>query len=310
MDNTKNTIIYWIRLRSHTDYTSQGYIGVTKRGTKRLSDHFTALAAGTHKNPHLTSAFKKYGLEAFVSDTLFIGEEKYCYEIEAQWRASHNVGWNIAPGGHRGPGWPKGKSHSAKTLRKIAETKAANAEFRKEASLQREHARIESKKIAKEAKLAEKQKELEQVKLEKIKTKEAKLAEKQKELERIKLEKIKTKEENNFRRLCPICHKTPVAINYIKRTKTYYRKCCDQCSSKNAGTRIKPLAWVKAGYKKKPHCEHCGFMASNINIQLNVFHLDGNLKNTAWSNLKTICLNCTPLIYKSKLPWKPSQPEA
>lgn len=66
-----------------------------------------------------------------------------------------------------------------------------------------------------------------------------------------------------------------------------------------------PPAWARSGYKKKPHCEKCGFKAK-VPDQLNVFCVDGNLKNNNWTNLKTICANCTIEVAKSKLPWKAS----
>jgi hypothetical protein len=112
-----------------------------------------------------------------------------------------------------------------------------------------------------------------------------------------------------LRPLCSVCKQRPVAINYVKQDITYYRKKCDPCGRKEEKLKPKPAAWVKAGYKKKPHCEKCGFQAKLLD-QLQVFHLDGNLKNTDWANLKTICANCAIEVYKSKLPWKPSQPEA
>lgn len=111
-----------------------------------------------------------------------------------------------------------------------------------------------------------------------------------------------------LRSLCPDCHSKPVAINYIRNGITYYRSKCDACIRKFAKIKPKPPLWVKAGYKKKPHCEKCGFVAVLPNDQLHVFHVDGNLKNVEWANLKTVCLNCQPVIYKSKLPWKPSAP--
>lgn len=110
------------------------------------------------------------------------------------------------------------------------------------------------------------------------------------------------------RSLCPVCNSKPVAVNYTRNDITYYRSKCDSCARKNVKVRAKPMAWVKSGYKKKPHCEKCGFVAK-LSDQLQVFHVDGSLKNTNWANLKTICANCAIEVYKSALPWKPSQPE-
>ena len=109
------------------------------------------------------------------------------------------------------------------------------------------------------------------------------------------------------RKLCPICAKNPTAVNYKdKKGITHYRSLCMECICKNK--KVKPPAplWYKAGYRKKCNCEKCGFKAKYPEDQLRVFHLDGNLTNSSWSNLKTICLNCQQEIFKSKLPWKPA----
>ena len=98
-----------------------------------------------------------------------------------------------------------------------------------------------------------------------------------------------------------------MAINYVKDGIIHYRRQCDSCLRK--GRKLKPLppSWVRSGYKKKPHCEQCGFLAK-FHDQLNVFYIDGNLKNNDWVNLKTICLNCTVEIARAKLKWKASPP--
>lgn len=110
-----------------------------------------------------------------------------------------------------------------------------------------------------------------------------------------------------MRLLCPVCTSRPVAINRHIGEKTYYRKVCDRCSKAGKKHRVVPL-WALRGYKKKPQCEKCGFLADMPDKQLQVFHVDGNLKNVDWVNLKTICLNCQPVVYKSRLPWKPAGP--
>lgn len=108
------------------------------------------------------------------------------------------------------------------------------------------------------------------------------------------------------RPLCPTCSERPVAINYIKEDVAHYRSMCDQCIRKGRKIKQAAPAWFKLGYRKKPQCERCGFKAKFVESQLNVFHVDGNLKNNDRANLKTICLNCTQEVYKSRLPWKSS----
>lgn len=103
-----------------------------------------------------------------------------------------------------------------------------------------------------------------------------------------------------MRELCNKCRQRPVAVNYYKENKAYYRSVCDHCSRNRAeGT---PL-WKKAGYKKKAACDKCGFLSKHQE-QFDVFYVDGNPTNCRYANLKTVCANCQRLLHKLKLPWK------
>jgi hypothetical protein len=106
------------------------------------------------------------------------------------------------------------------------------------------------------------------------------------------------------RPICPTCNARPVAVNRHVGEKIYYRKQCDACL--RIGIKLRPLppAWAKTGYKKKERCEQCSFKAKSVN-QLFVFHIDGNLKNTNWANLKTICANCQIELI-NRVAWKPA----
>jgi hypothetical protein len=103
-----------------------------------------------------------------------------------------------------------------------------------------------------------------------------------------------------MRDLCRSCGQRPVAVNYYKEGKPFYRSKCDHCA-KNRG-HGKPL-WAITGYKKKATCDKCGF-SSKYQDQFNVFHVDGSLTNCRHTNLKTVCANCQRLLHKLKLPWK------
>jgi hypothetical protein len=107
---------------------------------------------------------------------------------------------------------------------------------------------------------------------------------------------------------CQTCKDRLVAVNYVKENVQHYRSQCDVCLRKGKKIKATPPLWAKRGYQKKPHCEKCGFVAELPDQQLRVFHVDGNLKNVDWVNLKTICLNCQPMVYKSRVPWKPADP--
>ena len=108
------------------------------------------------------------------------------------------------------------------------------------------------------------------------------------------------------RKICPTCNTNPVAINYVRKEKVYYRRLCLPCIRK--GRRIKPTppAWYRAGYRKKDCCEKCGVKAKYPADQLRVFYVDGNMKNVDWSNFRTVCLLCQIDIQNSTLPWRPA----
>jgi hypothetical protein len=109
-----------------------------------------------------------------------------------------------------------------------------------------------------------------------------------------------------MRPVCPACNQRPVAVNYHFEGTVRYRKLCDTCIRK--GKRLKPIppAWVRAGYRKKDRCDHCGWRAKYPEKQMSVFYVDGNLKNNNNLNLRTVCLNCRVEIAHSKLPWRES----
>jgi hypothetical protein len=103
-----------------------------------------------------------------------------------------------------------------------------------------------------------------------------------------------------MRKLCKICQQRPVAINYYKNGRVYYRSKCDHCAE---GRKTERPLWVKAGYKKKNSCDRCGFN-SKYAEQFNVFYVDGNLTNNRFTNLKTICANCQRLLQREGSRWK------
>jgi len=103
-----------------------------------------------------------------------------------------------------------------------------------------------------------------------------------------------------MRNLCKICDQRPVAVNYYKEDKVFYRSTCDHCSKKrNNGKQL----WELAGYKKKTVCDRCNY-TSKYSEQFNIFYIDGSLTNCKYSNLKTVCANCQRILHKLKLSWK------
>ncbi len=106
------------------------------------------------------------------------------------------------------------------------------------------------------------------------------------------------------RPLCSKCKSKPAAFNYKKGDKTYYRKMCDKCIRLGKGKGIGGTSsWQASGYKKKIICEKCGFHAKHT-AQLDVYHLDGDLRNSNWNNLKTICANCQRIMSMEQFKWR------
>lgn len=102
-----------------------------------------------------------------------------------------------------------------------------------------------------------------------------------------------------MRKLCKTCDQRSVAINYYKDGIPHYRSQCDHCS-RVAAVGMPP--WFKAGYRLKPKCDKCGFSSKHVE-QFNVFHIDGNLKNCRYNNLKTVCANCQRLLHMQSQQW-------
>jgi hypothetical protein len=100
-----------------------------------------------------------------------------------------------------------------------------------------------------------------------------------------------------MRPLCS-CGRAPVAINYYKEGKPFYRSQCGVCSR-----GVKIARWQQAGYKKKNTCDKCGFKSPHLEV-FNVFHVDGDLNNCRLQNLKTVCSNCQRILHREGVKWK------
>lgn len=104
------------------------------------------------------------------------------------------------------------------------------------------------------------------------------------------------------RPLCQACSKRPVAVNYKRGSKTYFRTRCDSCIRRKKGIPMPKANWMKHGYRKKLQCEKCGF-ESKFKEHFFVYHIDGDLNNCSHSNLKTVCANCQISLSKQNLGW-------
>jgi hypothetical protein len=115
----------------------------------------------------------------------------------------------------------------------------------------------------------------------------------------------KPKELDQVRKLCGVCHTTPVAINYTDpQGRTHYRSRCENCTRKDKKLPKRKPRWAQAGYRKKMTCDRCGFRAK-YSAQTLVYHADGNLNNCEVKNLKTVCRNCEIDLSKSESVWRP-----
>ncbi len=104
----------------------------------------------------------------------------------------------------------------------------------------------------------------------------------------------------SMRKLCKTCQQRPVAVNYYKEGRPFYRSKCDHCARGNKEER--PL-WALAGYKKKDSCDKCGFKSKHTEV-FNVFYVDGNLTNNRLANLKTVCANCQRYLHREGVKWR------
>ena len=110
-------------------------------------------------------------------------------------------------------------------------------------------------------------------------------------------------EMSEKRPICRSCNKNHCAINYKKNGITHYRSICDRCGKNKEKKKPKRFGWENAGYKKKTTCDLCGFK-SLYPTQMTVFHIDGNLTNVSFTNLRTICLNCVEVVKKKDVTWR------
>ena len=106
-----------------------------------------------------------------------------------------------------------------------------------------------------------------------------------------------------MRPICSSCNQNVCAINYKKNGITHYRSRCDECGRKRKKLKPRLPKWNMFGYKKKTICDLCGFKC-RYNSQIVVFHIDGNLENCDFTNLRSICLNCVEVVKNTTPTWK------
>jgi hypothetical protein len=99
-----NCSVYWVRSVNHSDFMTEGYVGVSRNANKRWKyGHFGSQKNNRHNNPKFANAILKHGWENLVKEILVIAPEDYCYDLEFKIRSSENIGWNLAVGGGKPP---------------------------------------------------------------------------------------------------------------------------------------------------------------------------------------------------------------
>jgi hypothetical protein len=107
-----------------------------------------------------------------------------------------------------------------------------------------------------------------------------------------------------IRPICQDCKQRARAVAYHKYDRIYYRSKCSYCLKKFKNLKKPKPKWQLDGYKKKPACDRCDFR-SRYASQLLVYHVDGDLNNSALKNLRTVCRNCVEEISRTEVIWRP-----
>jgi group I intron endonuclease len=138
-------VVYWIRLKEHTDIGTNGYVGVTINFEERMYNHFKVTSK---LDCHFANAINKYGWDNLIKEIVFEGSQEECYAKERELRSKFQIGWNEAVGGFGGDrskfidyknrtnnGWNYdssglnnpfyGKKHSIESLNKMSQTKCS-----------------------------------------------------------------------------------------------------------------------------------------------------------------------------------------
>lgn len=95
--------LYWICSPEHTDYNSQGYVGITNNFDRRMKEHLA------YPNAILKNVIAKYTWDKLVKQPLAVNlDEELVLLAEEMLRPNDQIGWNITKGGGKPPK-PTGK---------------------------------------------------------------------------------------------------------------------------------------------------------------------------------------------------------
>ncbi len=115
--------VYWIHLPEHTDYNSEGYIGVSNNPKRRFNEHIKGSEnpEKNKKNPFLSRVIQKHK-ERIMMTILVNDTKESCYKLEEQHRPVKNIGWNNNKGGDCPPsklGWKPSQENLEKRSRSL-----------------------------------------------------------------------------------------------------------------------------------------------------------------------------------------------
>ena len=111
--------LYWIKADHHTDFTTEGYIGVTKQPQARFKAHTTNtnLRVGSQL---VREHINEYGLDSVSMEILESFEDgESAKASEKSLRPRMNIGWNVNVGGGANPDCT-GRTLNQQTKDKIA----------------------------------------------------------------------------------------------------------------------------------------------------------------------------------------------
>ena len=105
MPDKKPCYLYWIRRKSHTDITKEGYIGITYNFENRLRQHLNNCKNTKYHHRNYRSDFRDAVITGdYIASVILIGSRQYCLDLEKTLRPNWVIGWNIAKGGSGGYG--------------------------------------------------------------------------------------------------------------------------------------------------------------------------------------------------------------
>lgn len=100
--STEQVSLYWIHLPEHTDFLTEGYIGITKNSPENRFTQHRANALRYQRKGRYLSPLKVALIEypdKLLLKTLVIGSQKYIKDLEREIRPTIRIGWNLSRGG-------------------------------------------------------------------------------------------------------------------------------------------------------------------------------------------------------------------